>query len=117
MQISNGQQWMSWIHRDDLIAMILHIINKLDMSGVVNGTAPNPVTNKEFSDTLSLYLKTFIRISVPGWLLSLVVGELADEILITGQRVIPAKIQDSGFIFNYPELDAAFEELIGLPLK
>lgn len=117
MQISNGQQWMSWIHRDDLIGMILHIINKLDMSGVVNGTAPNPVTNKEFSDTLSLYLKTFIRISVPGWLLSLVVGELADEILITGQRVIPAKIQDSGFIFNYPELDAAFEELIGLPLK
>jgi uncharacterized protein (TIGR01777 family) len=117
MQISHGQQWMSWIHRDDLIAMILHIMNQSDISGVVNATAPNPVTNKGFADTLSLYLKTFVRIRVPGKLLSFMVGELADEVLITGQRVIPAKIQRKGFVFTYPELEGAFEALIGLPLK
>ena len=117
MQISNGQQWMSWIHRDDLIAMILHIMNQSDIHGAINATAPNPVTNKEFGDTLSLYLKTFIRIRVPGKLLSLIVGELADEVLITGQRVIPVKIQSTGFNFAYPKLHHAFEELIGLPLE
>ena len=117
MQISNGQQWMSWIHRDDLVAMILHIMNKSDISGAVNATAPNPVTNKQFADTLSLYLKTFIQIKVPGRLLSLLVGELADEVLITGQRVMPVKMKNKDFVFIYPQLDAALEALIGSPLK
>jgi len=117
MQISNGQQWMSWIHRDDLIAITLHIMNQSDFHGAVNATAPNPVTNKGFADTLSRYIKTFVRIRVPGKLLSLMVGELADEVLITGQRVIPAKIQNNGFTFKYPELHTAFDELIGLPFK
>ncbi|WP_177208154.1 TIGR01777 family oxidoreductase [Pseudoalteromonas denitrificans] len=117
MQISHGQQWMSWIHRDDLIAMILYIMNQSDIRGAVNATAPNPVTNKRFADTLSQHLKTFLRIRVPGKLLSLMIGELADEVLITGQRVMPAKIQSKGFNFTYPELNTALDELIGLPLK
>jgi len=117
MQISNGKQWMSWIHRDDLIAMILHIMNQSEICGPINATAPRPVTNKEFADTLSMFLKTFIRIKFPRKLLSLVVGELADEVLITGQRVIPAKILSRGFVFTYPELNTALEELIGPSLR
>ncbi len=117
MQIAKGEQWMSWIHRDDLVGIILHLISQPNISGPINGTAPNPQTNKAFADTLSLYLKTFARIKFPAKLLSLVVGELADEVLITGQRVIPAKIQSGGFMFRYPQLSAAFEELIGPALK
>lgn len=113
MQISNGKQWMSWIHRDDLIAIMLHLIKHSNIRGAINGTAPEPVTNKGFADTLSLYLKTFIRIKFPAKVLSLIVGELADEVLITGQRVIPSKIQQEGFVFTYPELNTAFAELIG----
>jgi len=117
MQISRGDQWMSWIHRDDLIAIILHLITNPKISGPVNGTAPQPVTNKEFANILSLYVKTYIRLRIPAKLLSIMVGELADELLITGQHVIPAKIEKNGFKFTYPTLNNAFEELIGPPLK
>ncbi|WP_076418083.1 TIGR01777 family oxidoreductase [Colwellia sp. UCD-KL20] len=112
MQISKGEQFMSWIHRDDLIAIIIHLFTQSKIHGVINGTAPNPVTNKVFADTLSLHLKTFLRIKFPAKLLSLLVGELADEVLITGQRVIPTNIQQDGFEFTYPELNTAFEDLI-----
>jgi uncharacterized protein len=117
MQIADGQQWMSWIHRDDLIAIILHAMNQPDIRGPINATAPHPVTNQVLTDTLSTYLKTYVRIKVPGKLLSLMVGELADELLITGQRVVPAKLQTDGFVFTYPDLNAALQELIGSPLK
>lgn len=117
MQIAEGKQWMSWIHRDDLIAIIIFAMNQSDLDGPINGTAPNPVTNKGFADTLSLYLKTMFRIRFPARLLSLIVGELADEVLITGQNVVPEKLVNNGFIFTYPTLSVALQELIGSPLK
>jgi len=113
MQISNGDQWMSWIHRDDLVAIMLHLIISPEISGPINGTAPQPVTNKEFANILSLYVKTYIRLRIPAKFLSIMVGELADELLITGQHVIPAKIEKNGFKFTYPTLSNALEELIG----
>lgn len=117
MQISAGKQWMSWIHRDDLIAIILFAMNEPDINGPINGTAPNPVTNKGFADVLSLHVKTIFRIKFPAKLLSIIVGELADEVLITGQHVIPEKVQKKGFVFTYPELSLALTELVGPPLK
>jgi len=117
MQIGDGQQWMSWIHRDDLISIILFAMNKSTINGPINGTAPNPVTNRIFTDLLNLHFNTFLKINFPKKLLSLVVGELADEVLITGQKVIPSKLEDSGFVFEYPQLSSALTELIGKPLK
>lgn len=117
MQIADGQQWMSWIHRDDLIAIIVHAINQPHIQGPINATAPHPVTNQVLTETLSMYLKTYVRVKVPGKLLSLMVGELADELLITGQRVIPAKLQTDGFVFIYPDLNDALKDLIGPALK
>lgn len=117
MQISDGKQWMSWIHRDDLVSIIIFAMNESTISGPINGTAPNPVTNEGFTDLLNLHFKTFLKIKFPRKLLSLVVGELADEVLITGQKVIPSKLENSGFIFKYPQLTSALTELIGQPLK
>ncbi|WP_460231848.1 TIGR01777 family oxidoreductase [Aurantivibrio plasticivorans] len=112
-QISSGQQWMSWIHRDDLIAMVLHLICEPKLSGPINGTAPNPVTNAGFADVLEQCFRTFIRVRVPTKILSLLVGELADEVLITGQKVLPTKIENSGFVFEYSQLIQAIEDIVG----
>lgn len=117
MQISDGQQWMSWIHRDDLISIILFAINEPNISGPINGTAPNPVTNENFTDLLNLHFETFLKIKFPKKILSLVVGELADEVLITGQKVIPSKLENNGFVFEYPQLTSALTQIIGEPVK
>lgn len=117
MKIGDGKQWMSWIHRDDLVAMILYLFDRPELQGAFNATAPVPVSNGEFKILLSQYLKTFVSLKIPSTLLSLMVGELADEVLITGQRVIPAKIQASGFKFIYPKLDDALIEIIGPKIR
>ena len=75
------------------------------------------ITNKGFADVLSLHVKTIFRIKFPAKLLSIIIGELADEVLITGQHVIPEKVQKKGFVFTYPELSLALTELVGPPLK
>ncbi|MCJ8313534.1 MAG: TIGR01777 family protein [Saccharospirillaceae bacterium] len=114
MQIGNGKQWMSWIHRDDLISMMLYCIENTQLNGPINGTAPQPVTNQVFAQRLSQHIKTIVKIVVPAKLLSIIVGELADEVLITGQRVIPKKMQDNDFEFNYPDLDSALKQIIDI---
>ena len=114
IQFGDGKQWMSWIHRDDLICMILHTIECTYIQGAINGTSPNPVTNKVFAQTLSQHIKTLVKLIIPAKLLHLLLGELADEVLITGQRVIPKKMQDNDFVFNYPNLDSALKQITNL---
>jgi len=92
--LGEGNQWMSWIHIDDLIGIILHVINNTDIKGAVNGTAPNPVTNKVFSSTLARVLKRPAFLPMPAFVLKLMLGEMAQELLLSGQRVLPEKILD-----------------------
>ncbi|MFV2005587.1 MAG: TIGR01777 family oxidoreductase, partial [Gammaproteobacteria bacterium] len=110
--MSNGRQWMSWIHIDDLIGIILHVINNKDINGAINGTAPNPVTNKVFSSTLARVLKRPAFLSMPAFVLKLLLGEMAQELLLSGQRVIPKKILDAGYDFQYTELENALHEVV-----
>jgi uncharacterized protein (TIGR01777 family) len=110
--MANGRQWMSWIHIDDLIGIILHIINNKDIKGAVNGTAPNPVTNKIFSSTLAGVLMRPAFLPMPAFMLNLMLGEMAQELLLSGQRVIPKKILDSGYDFQYAELENALREVV-----
>ncbi|GAA6130337.1 TIGR01777 family oxidoreductase [Halopseudomonas sabulinigri] len=117
MQIADGRQWMSWIHLDDVVAIILYVVRNRAISGAVNTVAPHPVSNAEFAYALSAYLRTYAKVRVPAWLLRLVVGEMADEVLVTGQRVIPAKLQGAGFEFMHPTLPLALEDLIGPPIS
>jgi hypothetical protein len=110
--IGNGEQWMSWVHRDDLIAAILFLLEHPSASGVFNGTAPNPVDNTAFTQTLArcLHRPAFFR--VPAGLLKLVMGEMS-QLLTGGQRVLPVRLQEAGFRFRYPELETALEDVVG----
>jgi len=110
--MGNGRQWMSWIHINDLIGLILHVIHNKDIKGVINGTAPNPVTNKVFSSTLASVLKRPAFLPMPAFVLKLMLGEMAEELLLSGQRVIPKKILDAGYDFQYAELENALSEVV-----
>jgi len=110
--MGNGRQWMSWIHIDDLVGIILHVINNKDIKGAINGTAPTPVTNKEFSSTLARVLKRPAFLTMPAFILKLMLGEMAQELLLSGQRVIPKKILDAGYDFQYAELEEALWEVV-----
>lgn len=104
----NGQHWMSWIHRDDLIRLIAHCIADPAISGPVNGTAPEPVRNRDFTRALGKALHRPAIIPVPALPLKLALGQFAEELLLGGQRVLPVKAEQNGFAFRYPQLEGAF---------
>lgn len=107
-----GENWMSWIHRDDLVRLIAHAIADPDLSGPINATAPNPVTGAVFAKALGRAIKRPVFLRVPAAPLRLVLGQFAEELLLGGQRVLPAKAQRSGFTFEYPDLDPALAQVL-----
>lgn len=111
-RMGSGRQWMSWIERDDLIRLIAHAIAKPDVSGPINATAPIPVTNRKFTEELGLRLGRPALFPIPAALLHGMAGDLADELLLGGQRVIPNKALSSGFVFRHETLRSAFEAIL-----
>ena len=111
--LGSGQQWMSWIHIEDLVRLIGMLTENPKARGPVNATAPNPVRNKEFAKTLGKLLHRPSWMPVPGFALRLVLGEMAD-MLLTGQRVVPAAAEKLGFQFRYPNLPEALEACMPL---
>jgi uncharacterized protein (TIGR01777 family) len=110
--VAGGAQYMSWIHREDLVGMIRAALEDERWSGPVNGTAPEPVTNREFSHALGRALHRPSLLPVPGFALGLLYGEMA-EIVTTGARVMPAKPLVLGYDFRHPELDEALRSALG----
>jgi uncharacterized protein (TIGR01777 family) len=110
--MGSGKQWMSWIERDDLVRLIAHALAKPDLSGPINATAPIPVTNMKFTEELGRRLKRPAVFRIPAALLHHVAGDLADELLLGGQRVIPNKALSSGFVFRHQTLRSAFEAVL-----
>jgi NAD dependent epimerase/dehydratase family enzyme len=108
--IGSGRQWFSWIHRDDIIGIIKFALENKSISGPVNLTAPNPVTNKEFSRALGRALHRPSFFAVPGFVVQLTLGELG-SVLLTGQRVIPEKALKGGYQFKYPDVDGALRAI------
>jgi uncharacterized protein (TIGR01777 family) len=108
-----GRQWMSWIHRDDLVRMICHVIADPALSGPVNAVAPEPVRNRDFVKALGKALHRPAVIPVPAAPLKLVLGKFAEELLLGGQRVVPARAEASGFRFRYPTLETALAAIVG----
>ena len=106
--LGSGQQWISWIQLEDLVRLILELINNPRAQGAINATAPNPARNKEFSRTLGKAMQRPSWAPVPGFALRLALGEMAD-MLLTGQRVVPAGAEKFGFQFRYPNLQQALE--------
>jgi uncharacterized protein (TIGR01777 family) len=106
-----GAQWMSWIARDDLARLIAHAIATPELTGPVNATAPEPVRNAVFTQALGEALRRRAPLRYPAALLRLVAGDLAGELMLAGQRVLPAKVEASGFEFRYPTLAGALASL------
>jgi len=111
-KLGHGQQWMSWIHIDDMIGIILKIIENQAITGPVNATAPNPVRNKSFTKTLGQVLHRPTVMAMPAFILRRLLGDVADELFLTGQKVIPEKITDTGYCFQHPTLRGALENII-----
>ncbi len=110
MYFGTGRQYLPWIHEKDLIKLFRFIIEKENISGPVNAVSPHSVTMKEFCKTLGKVLKRPCLIRVPEWKLKLLIGEMS-SILIGGGRVIPQKLIDSGFEFEYELLELALKDL------
>ena len=109
-KLGSGKQWWSWITLHDEIKAIIHCLNT-DISGPVNLTSPNPVTNQEFTGTLARALHRPALFPVPGIALKILVGGFASDILGSA-KVLPKALQDSGFFWDYPHLTTALEALI-----
>ncbi len=110
--MGSGQQWWSWIHIDDLVAMMLWLLEYPSYSGVFNGTAPNPMRQRDIASTLGDVINRPAFMPLPGFMARLMLGEFADEILLQGQRVEPARVQAMGFEFSHPTLEGALQDLL-----
>jgi uncharacterized protein (TIGR01777 family) len=110
--LGDGRQWLSWVHRQDAVAAIQFLQYREDLSGPFNITAPEPVTSRGFCDVMKKHQRTLVTAPMPAPVMRLLVGEMADELLLNGQRVIPARLQAAGFDFQYPRLDLALAEIL-----
>ena len=109
-RLGSGRQWMSWIHLDDLARLILFCVENQSITGPLNGTAPWPVRNQEFTSTLAGVLHRPAIFNVPAFALRLL-GEFSDE-LLGSKRVLPGEATAHGFPFEFPELPAALKHLL-----
>jgi len=113
-RLGGGQQWMSWIHREDWIAIALKMIIDTSMSGAYNATAPNPVTNSQFTKALADALNRPALLPVPAWLLKKLLGEMS-ELVLGSQRVFPERLLAAGFKFKYTTFSSALTQLLSRP--
>lgn len=112
-RVGSGRQWTSWISLPDEVAVIRHVIGEPSLSGPVDATAPHPVTNREYTQTLGRVLGRPTAIPTPLLPLRVVYGsELVDSVLLGGQRVLPAKLQASGYDFTHPTLEVALRAVL-----
>ncbi len=107
--LGDGKQNISWIHIEDVIAAINYVISHKDITGPVNVTSPNPVTQKEFARIFAKTLKRPLFFKTPSFVIRAIFGEMGECLLLGGQRVIPKRLNDLGFEFKYPLLDATLE--------
>ena len=109
--IGSGRQWLSWIHRDDLVNLIVEALKRPELEGTFNATAPNPVRMEQFSQTLGDVMNRPSWLPVPEFALDLLLGEGA-KVVLEGQQVLPKKTQAAGFQYQYPELKSALTEIV-----
>jgi uncharacterized protein (TIGR01777 family) len=110
--LGSGNQWFSWIHLEDEIRAIRFLMEKKDLRGVFNLTAPGSLQQKDFCKVLGRVLKRPCWFKVPDFLLRLLMGEMAEELLLSGQRVIPKRLLQAEYRFQYPEAESALREIL-----
>lgn len=112
-RLGSGQQGMSWIALEDALRAVRHVLITRHASGVFNVTAPKPVTNAEFTQTLGRVLRRPAFLPVPGAALRLIFGDMADEALLGGVQAVPERLREVGFLFRQPVLEPALRQLLG----
>ena len=112
-RVGTGEQFVSWIALDDAVGVIHHALDNNAVRGPVNAVAPGPVSNAEFARTLARILRRPALLPLPAVAARLAFGEMADALLLSGARVMPARIQASGYRFRFPDLEAALRHLTG----
>jgi uncharacterized protein (TIGR01777 family) len=110
--LGNGKQWLSWLSIHELPSIIEHLLCHEELNGAVNLTTPHPVTNREFTKTLAKILCRPALVPAPRFLLQLLFGEMAKELLLASTKVRPVRLLESGYVFKFPELDAALRGLL-----
>ena len=111
-KIGSGQQWMSWVALDDVVAALKFLLADRRLQGPVNVVAPNPVTNEEFTKTLGRVLSRTTFLPMPAFAARLAFGEMADALLLSSQKVDPGVLEDNGFLFSWPTLEPALKHIL-----
>jgi hypothetical protein len=112
-RIGPGRQWVSWVAIDDVLGVIGHALAHEDLDGPINVVAPEPVTNNELTRTLGRALHRPTLGFVPAWAARLVLGEMAQALLLSSTRVRPARLLETGYAFRHPRLAGALASLLG----
>lgn len=110
-QLGNGQQWIPWIHNEDVSGAIQYLMEHDHLKGVFNVSSPNPVQNREFLKTITQVLSRPSVFPVPAFALKIAMGEMSKTVL-DSQRIIPQRLMDSGYEFQHPELESALRDLL-----
>ncbi len=109
--MGQGSHWLSWIHIEDMVAAIRFCLENDDVHGPVNMTAPEPATHRAFADAVSQRKPVLLKLGMPAPVMRLMLGEMADELLLTGQKVLPTVLMEQGFQHKYPDIASAVETL------
>ncbi len=110
-RMGNGKQWWSWIHVDDLVGAVRHVL-KSDSQGPVNAVSPQPVTNKKFTKTLATAVHRPAIFPMPAFVVKAIFGQMGEELWLASQRVEPTQLVGSGYKFKHPELREALADLL-----
>lgn len=110
--VGSGEQWMSWVAIDDLVKALVFSLETESLNGAFNVTSPNPVNNEEFTDTLGKVLNRPTIIPVPAFGIKMLFGEMGETLLLQGAKVLPKKLEDLGFQFDFPNLEKAMKHVL-----
>lgn len=111
-KIGSGNQWMPWIHMNDMIGLISLCISNTDLKGAINCTAPFPVTNLAFTKALSQTLNRPTLLPLPSFLITLLMGQMGEELLLNGKKVVPEKALNFGYQFKFEQIEHALNDVI-----
>lgn len=111
-RLGSGRQWMSWLSLPEAVGFVRHALENAGLSGAVNAVAPSPVRNAEFTKVLGKVLRRPTLFPAPAFALKLALGEMAEALLLSSQRVIPARLQEQGYHFLHPELETALRAVL-----
>jgi uncharacterized protein (TIGR01777 family) len=111
--VGSGEQWMSWIDRDDVVRAVEWAIDDANVRGTYNATSPEPVRNRDFTRALGRAMHRSAFMPAPAFVLRIAFGQMAEEMLLGGQRVVPRRAEREGFRFENPTLDASLARHVG----